>query len=681
MFIGIDEVDWASMEHAYGSAEDVPMLLRGLVSRLPDERERALDGMYGAVHHQGDVYDSTLACIPFLFDVMGRTGLPDRGSVVELLASIGGTDLEDEDFPDDTDADRPDNYAMARAAVRAGAETFFGLTEDADPQVRRAAAHAVVRFADGPARVFAVLRRRVEREADGSVQTALIEALGCFARLHPRSPLPAVDLLHELYGTLTDPGLRLAALGQLAGRAPERLPKDLVPTVVALLRERSRVPRAPRTDDRPETDTLVGRRLRPADQEGSRLLRTLHAALGGRTVDRIALLSGQLTSPDVADRCNAVWMSAGLFREWRGAYEEPVALIGDQLAADDARLREAAVSVLEDLFELAAPAADRLAALVAADPECWVRRWEHGAPTLGGPLRALARTGDPRAIPALAAVLGQETVPHDLGYVVAHLGPEAAGLAGPLRARLRCVPPDSPDVCGHAGTTLHALALLRDPAALPDVLRLLHEVPGDLPRREALTESAVRVLDALAAPEAIPVLRGLLDGECAVPAAAALWSAEGDPEAVLPVLGRELGSGRPHRRRAAAETLGRMGAQARSLVPELSVMTRSDEVWQRTAAACALWRVTGDPDPVLPVLRAAWEENLYTRGTIAECLAGMGRAGEPVHDLLRTEVAAPRRHRARTGGYGSHDVLEDERLLRVCREALSADQVLRSKHC
>ncbi len=75
-------------------------------------------------------------------------------------------------------------------------------------------------------------------------------------------------------------------------------------------------------------------------------------------------------------------------------------------------------------------------------------------------------------------------------------------------------------------------------------------------------------------------------------------------------------------------------------------MTRSDEVWQRTAAACALWRVTGDPDPVLPVLRAAWEENLYTRGTIAECLAGMGPAGRPVHDLLRTEVAAPRRHRA-----------------------------------
>ncbi len=49
---GIDEVDWASMEHAYGPADDVPGLLRGLASADPAERERALDGMYGAVHHQ-----------------------------------------------------------------------------------------------------------------------------------------------------------------------------------------------------------------------------------------------------------------------------------------------------------------------------------------------------------------------------------------------------------------------------------------------------------------------------------------------------------------------------------------------------------------------------------------------------------------------------------------------------
>ncbi len=189
MFIGIDEVDWASMEHAYGSAEDVPMLLRGLLSELPDERERALDGMYGAVHHQGDVYDSTLACIPFLFDVIGQAGLPDRGSVVELLASIGGTDLEDEDFP--TTRTRTGRTTTRWPARRASGRR--GLPRPDRGRRSRGAAGCGTRggaVRRRPGRVFTVLHRRVEREADGSVKTALIEALGCFARLHPRRRCP-----------------------------------------------------------------------------------------------------------------------------------------------------------------------------------------------------------------------------------------------------------------------------------------------------------------------------------------------------------------------------------------------------------------------------------------------------------------------------------------------------------
>lgn len=48
MFTGIEEVDWASMGHAYTeSATDVPDLLRGLASDDPARRDIALDGMYG----------------------------------------------------------------------------------------------------------------------------------------------------------------------------------------------------------------------------------------------------------------------------------------------------------------------------------------------------------------------------------------------------------------------------------------------------------------------------------------------------------------------------------------------------------------------------------------------------------------------------------------------------------
>src|ERR1700733_424283 len=95
MFSGLDSIDWGSMQHAYGPATEVPALLRALVSDDPKAREYALDGMYGSVHHQGDVYDCTVAAIPFLLEAAAMPLLPGRGGVLELLASIGGADLDD----------------------------------------------------------------------------------------------------------------------------------------------------------------------------------------------------------------------------------------------------------------------------------------------------------------------------------------------------------------------------------------------------------------------------------------------------------------------------------------------------------------------------------------------------------------------------------------------------------
>src|SRR5262245_56031329 len=98
------------MRHAYGAADEVPFLLRGLVESDPAIRETALDAMYGAVHHQGDVYDSTVAAIPFLVRIAGTPGLPGRPEVIALLGSIGGAKHDDVD-PADLDLPEVDDPA------------------------------------------------------------------------------------------------------------------------------------------------------------------------------------------------------------------------------------------------------------------------------------------------------------------------------------------------------------------------------------------------------------------------------------------------------------------------------------------------------------------------------------------------------------------------------------------
>ncbi|MGW5271334.1 HEAT repeat domain-containing protein [Streptomyces sp. NPDC004044] len=712
MFAGIDEVDWASMEHAYGPADDVPGLLRGLASADPAEREGALDGMYGAVHHQGDVYACTLACIPFLFELVADPGIQDRGSIVELLTSIGGIDLDedDEEELDEEEIEGAANYAMAATAVTAGAGVFCELIADEDPGVRLAAPLALATLHGHPVRVLALLRERLPVEQDVEVRLALVEAAGRVALRHRPLAGQAADWLSRLAAESYAPGLRLAALAQLARCAPEALPGDVVRVVAGLLRRLRATPAGaadgedgangadeadpvvvsgPGDDPGPASDaaeergapvTLVGqlRALSAAESAGraapwtADLLRTLHVGLDDRVADRTALLTDQLRSPDLRQRIDAVRMSAGLIRAWRGSYEELVRLVGEQLAFPEPKLAEAASHVLEELFGLAAPAADALAARVAADPGAWVKEWASGPPGLGSAVKALARLGDARALPALAAALERPEVPHDVGFAIGNLGAAAAPLAGVLRCRLGEIALDE-GAYDRANPLLCGLTALRAGEAAPDVLRVLRGAPEY--RGEWLRTSALRALGSFgpAAHCAVPELRALIRRPgTATEAAQALWAVDGDAEAVLPVLVEGLRAEHAHERRSAVTALGGLGARAEAAAPRLRALLSHDELWLRVDAAIALWEVSGRAEESVPVMLAAWEKNRHVRVRVAECLARMGTAGagsDAAH-VLRAELASVRRHNAMDGGYGSHDTYEDEKLLALCRQAL-----------
>lgn len=547
MLTGIEEVDWASLGHAYGPADDVPELLRGLASADPAERETALDGMYGAVHHQGDVYDSTLACIPFLLELVADPAVQDRGCIVELLTSIGGIELDDDDEEldelgsDDEEFIPAANYAMAAAAIAAGADVFLGLVSDPDPEVRLAAPCALASLHPEPARVLTLLRERLTVERDTEVRLALVAAVGRIALRHASLRTETVDWLDWLARAAHDPGLRLAALAQRARCAPGDIPDDVVPWVTGLLEEirtAANRPAAPGTA-RAATPTLIGQVRELLEEHAAgrpapwteELLRTLHAALDDRVDDRIALILAQLRSPDWGQRADAIWLCGSLIRVWRGRYEEVVRLVGAQLQDPEPRLREAATSFLERLFELGAPAADALAARLAAGPGPAASGTGPGpasgatsgpfsgaspdttsgatpdttsgptsGPTSGstsgptpgpassagpafvgrsgrdGALLALARAGDTRAVPLLARALEEPEVRRELLYAMDGLGPSAAMLAPLLRRRLAEVELDE-RLYDRAAPLLYALAAVRGGQALPEVLRVLRGGP------------------------------------------------------------------------------------------------------------------------------------------------------------------------------------------------------------
>lgn len=81
-------MDWARLEHAYGSAADVPGQIRDLTSSDEEVRSRALWDLYGNIFHQGSRYEASAYAVPFLLDLASDAQTPDRAAVVGLLTSI-----------------------------------------------------------------------------------------------------------------------------------------------------------------------------------------------------------------------------------------------------------------------------------------------------------------------------------------------------------------------------------------------------------------------------------------------------------------------------------------------------------------------------------------------------------------------------------------------------------------
>ncbi len=125
----LDEVPWPTLTHAYGSAADVPDLLRALASGDPDEREAALSELHGSVWHQGTVYPATPHVVPFLLELLAEPELEGKAGLLHYLGQLARGEAEE-----------PGLAARVGEAVRRGTPIYEVLQDDPAPDVRPAAA-------------------------------------------------------------------------------------------------------------------------------------------------------------------------------------------------------------------------------------------------------------------------------------------------------------------------------------------------------------------------------------------------------------------------------------------------------------------------------------------------------------------------------------------------------------
>ncbi|MFD5861503.1 HEAT repeat domain-containing protein [Streptomyces chartreusis] len=688
MFEGLDGIDWASMEHAYGTAEEIPALLWALRSPHTEERRTALDRFYGAVHHQGDVYPCTAASLPFLFELAADGATPDRAAVVELLVSIGRESLE-RGFEDDgaeIEYYPPSGYVQAVAFLRERGVEFAELARDPDPDVRLAAIGGLGLFLDDADRAAAVLCERLAAESGIAARLQVVQAA---ATLALRLPTALHQVMDWLAGLADDPAqcpvTRFAALIHRARCAPDEIGEDVVPAAVGLLRETARaIPVRPiawaPSCSAASTDT-VAPQIVAAFEDLDRhtrvyapttaLLRTFHEALGARVPERTRVLAEQLNSPDPGSRLDAIRMSGELIRTWRGDHTRLLLLVADQLTTADEEVAVEAAAVLESCHPIATQGREALASHIDAQraahgPDVWaapqalLRRSHQEA------VRALARLGDARALPSLLAALDSDVDAWRAIQVAGHLPQAADELVPRLGDHLRRIDLSQQWNEMSANAILAALTALGDPAAVPAVLETL----GAAVRHEqhGVTRSALKALAAFgpAAAGARDTIRSLTtatDAHVRPAAVAALWAADGDLAEVMPLLLSLLDDRITFRISDAADLLGEIGPPASVALPRLRNLLTHDYEWVRVHCAAALWEIGGEAEApaVLDVLLQAMAQNPATANHVVACLDRMGPLAEPALPLLREQLALPRRG----GRYQSVD--HDEELQRVGR--------------
>jgi hypothetical protein len=662
VFKGLHEIDWSSMHHAYGTAEDVPELLLALRSPDADTRRKALDRYYGAVHHQGDVYPCTSASLPFLYELVADPATADRAAIVELLVSIGSVAVErgERRYAEQVD------YAGAAAAMRTRAEVFGDLASDDDPDVRHAALPGLALFVDDPS----PLRDRFAHATEIPEQLVAVEAMGTLAR---RVPVLADETTTWFATLAADPDVaaevRLAAVVQRVRCAPDRIDEDIVPTAIHLmaLMTPAWTPSEPEPPVvREDVPPHIAAAFADLDRQGATRVRTtgslqtLHEALAGRVQERTALLTAQLRGPDLGTRLDGIPLCATLMRSWRGDHTSLILLLGEQLGVGEDELAAEAAAALHRCHPIAAPARQALAAyLTRHEPAAWASPTPHVRRAYQETVQTLARLGDLRALPSLLWALDNRIDAWRAAQVAGTLTTGADQLVPMLSRYLADIDLTDPRQGSVASAIVSSLAELGDPAALPVLTATLRSAAQQ--DSSSITDSVLAALGTFgpAAMSALDTIRTFATADqTRSSAVVALWAVGRDSTDVLPLLHGLLHEGNPFEMADAADVLGEIGPPAEAAVPRLRVLLTHNYEWVRIHAAAALWDIVGD-ETVLDTLLQAWTQTPATGNFVVTCLDRMGPAAAPALPELLAQLALPQRG----GRFASID--NDEELQRV----------------
>jgi HEAT repeat protein len=607
---GLDEIDWAALGSATGTADGLPDMLRAIAAGVEPDAGEAVDDLVNEVFHQHTVWECTDPAVPFIVELVVDPSLPHRASLVYLL---GGLSYE------------------GVLAVVPHVPRLVPLLDDPDEDVRECAAY-LVGWHDGHAELTVpVLLRRYADEPVPLVRASVLAAIGALDLDRGRSLVEAA--LHD-----PDPVLRAAA-GWVLVRMREWYSEEDVPVPPGILDAVSSA--------FADGDPL--QRWTWSFNAQSEFLDGIADVPGARD----AMFASLVRSPSAQTRRYTLFDVGDRIRSSRAAPARLVPLLGPLMSDEDAKVRDLAATtarqagsaarlVVDDLAELAArlPADDAaepaLSTLVDLGDPRWrpmlLDAWRSSRPLTSAAkaLKMAAPAADAELVDAVAArIVTQVEVAARVGWV----GEEVDALAG---------------LVGHWRAA---------PVAPGLIAALEFEVGTDRPTPGAIC-AALAELGADASP-ALPALRTAaarsFHGYDRISAALAVWRLTGDVGPALEVGALMLNGPDGYDEAlqawiypAAVTRLLPLGAALVPLEPHLRrhIADHPQRHKSNSELARVLWHLHGDADEVIPVLRAALSftnhrDEADPPSEAIRAALELGDRAAPLLDPLRRGLGSP----------------------------------------
>ncbi|MGW6931489.1 hypothetical protein ACWGE0_15650 [Lentzea sp. NPDC054927] len=112
---GLDQVEWHSIDHAYGPALDAPGHVRALLSGDPEVVARAITDLDRTVREEGGfVCPAATAVLPFLVEVMPLLAAEHRARLLDMIELI----VDDGENAEQVDPGWHAAWAKAGPAIR-----------------------------------------------------------------------------------------------------------------------------------------------------------------------------------------------------------------------------------------------------------------------------------------------------------------------------------------------------------------------------------------------------------------------------------------------------------------------------------------------------------------------------------------------------------------------------------